>query len=184
MRKQSTDYAFPENLTGEDIRLLRHRLHMTRKQLALFLDVSIRTIEHWENGNGTITGPVRALYRILEERPELVDYYEVPEREWPLRLYYMFRNYICTIIDVDERARRVRIRNYTNDMQFRAFGAVIEPDYGQYEEFLESRCFPRSRDKMKLVLRELNLPFYDPFLIIEKTEGRMAEDEFWIRIER
>ena len=25
--------------------------------------------------------------------------------------------------------------------------------------------------------------FYDPFLIIKKTEGRMAEDDFWIRIE-
>ena len=37
---------------------------------------------------------------------------------------------------------------------------------------------------MKLVLEDFDLPFYDPFLIIEKTEGRMAEDNFWIRIER
>ena len=53
-----------------------------------------------------------------------------------------------------------------------------------YVEFLESRCFPESRDKIKLVLKDLDLPFYDPFLIIEKTEGKMAEDDFWIRIER
>ena len=57
-------------------------------------------------------------------------------------------------------------------------------DYEDYEEFLESRCFPRSRDKMKLQLKELELPFYDPLLIIQRTEGRMEEDEFWIRIER
>ena len=44
--------------------------------------------------------------------------------------------------------------------------------------------FPRTRDKMKLILKDLDLPFYDPFMIIEKTEGRMAEDDFWIRIER
>ncbi len=37
---------------------------------------------------------------------------------------------------------------------------------------------------MKLILKDLDLPFYDPMLIIEKTEGRMAEDDFWIRIER
>ncbi len=37
---------------------------------------------------------------------------------------------------------------------------------------------------MKLILADLGLPFYDPFLIIEKTEGRMAEDNYWIRIER
>lgn len=43
---------------------------------------------------------------------------------------------------------------------------------------------PRSRDKMKIMLKELDLPFYEPLMIIEKTEGKMAEDEFWIRIER
>lgn len=37
---------------------------------------------------------------------------------------------------------------------------------------------------MKLILRELDLPFYEPLLIIEKTQGRMAEDNFWIKIER
>ena len=36
----------------------------------------------------------------------------------------------------------------------------------------------------KLVLRDLGIPFYDPYLIIQKTEGRMAEDDFWIRIEK
>ena len=50
------------------------------------------------------------------------------------------------------------------------------PDYAMYQEFLESRCFPESRDKIKLVLKDLDIPFYDPFMIIEKTEGRMAEE--------
>ena len=59
-----------------------------------------------------------------------------------------------------------------------------KPDIEDYREFLESRCFPRTRDKMKLVLKDLGIPFYDPYLIIQKTEGRMAEDDFWIRIEK
>ena len=37
---------------------------------------------------------------------------------------------------------------------------------------------------MKLILDDLGIPFYEPMLIIEKTEGKMAEDDFWIRIER
>lgn len=37
---------------------------------------------------------------------------------------------------------------------------------------------------MKLILRDLDLPFYEPLMIIEKTQGRMAEDNFWIKIER
>ena len=58
------------------------------------------------------------------------------------------------------------------------------PDNHYNPDFLESRCFPESRDKMKLILKDLGLPFYDPIMIIEKTKGRMAEDDFWIRIER
>ena len=67
---------------------------------------------------------------------------------------------------------------------FRAFGKNTEPSFEEYEEFIESRCFPRTRDKMKLELQKLGIPFYDPILIIEKTEGRMAEGHFWIRLER
>ena len=88
------------------------------------------------------------------------------------------------MIEVDEPSRQVHIKNYTDKLMFRAFGVNENPDYRDYTEFLESRCFPRTRDKLKLVLKDLALPFYDPFLIIEKTEGKMAEDHFWIKIER
>lgn len=37
---------------------------------------------------------------------------------------------------------------------------------------------------MKLILEDLDLPFYEPLMIIEKTQGRMAEDHFRIKIER
>lgn len=85
---------------------------------------------------------------------------------------------------MNEPERKVKVKNYTDKIMFCAFGVVETPDYDQYLEFLESRCFPSSRDKMKLILKDLDLPFYDPMMIIEKTEGRMAEDDFWIRIER
>ena len=66
---------------------------------------------------------------------------------------------------------------------FHAFDPIEKPTYEDFEDFLESRCFPRTGDKMKIRLKELDLPFYDPFLIVQKTEGRMAEDDFWIRLE-
>lgn len=96
----------------------------------------------------------------------------------------MYKDTPCTLIDVDEMQKIVHIRNYVDNIQFRAFGIKENPTIEDYNEFLESRCFPRTRDKMKLVLRDLGIPFYDPYLIIQKTEGRMAEDDFWIRIER
>ncbi len=95
----------------------------------------------------------------------------------------MMENIICTIIDVDDLERRIKIINYTNNVMKRAFGVVSNPTYEDYEEFLKSRCFPETRDKLKLVLENLGLPFYDPYLIIQKTEERTAEDNFWIKIE-
>ncbi len=51
---------------------------------------------------------------------------------------------------------RGRIYNYTRDLLYRAFGKVEKPTFQEYEEFLKSRCFPRERDKMKLI--SLHIP--------------------------
>lgn len=42
--------------------------------------------------------------------------------------------------------------------------------------------FSKSRDHAKTILKEMQLPFYDPLLIVEKTHGRMAGDHQWIMI--
>ena len=96
----------------------------------------------------------------------------------------MYKNKPCALIDVDEAKKIVRIKNYVDNVQFTAFGSNTEPSIADYEDFLESRCLPKSRDKIKLELKELDIPFYDPYLIIKKTQGRMAEDDFWIQIEK
>ena len=134
--------------------------------------------------NGAVTeGPGAMLVRLLLQHPELAEYYRIPERAGTMRMWYMFRERPCTLIDVDPLRQKVCIRNYIDHLVFRAFGANEKPSWRDYEEFLRSRCIPEGRDKLKLVLRELGLPFYDPLLIIRKTEGRMAEDEFWIRFD-
>lgn len=177
-------FAVSGALEGKDIRAIRKRLGMARAEFAEFVNVSVKTIERWETGKGEITGPIVTLVKILNDYPQLGEDYEIPPKKYPLRLWYMRKNKVCTIIDVDEPNRKVKINNYTKDLMDRAFGREEHPSFGEYEDFLESRCFPRSRDKMKIMLKELDLPFYEPFLIIEKTQGRMAEDDFWIRIER
>ena len=74
----------------------------------------------------------------------------------------------CTLIDSDDINQRISIKNYTTNILLRAFGKNEHPTYKDYEDFLESRCFPRQRDKMKLILKDLDLPFYDPMMIIRK----------------
>lgn len=177
-------FAVSEEMTGDSIRLIRMKLGLTQNEFAQLMNTSKPTIERWESGKKPVHGPVTVLAALFYAHPELQEKLELPEKSTSLRLWYMYREIPCTVIDVDEIRQIIRIKNYVNDYQYRAFGRIEEPDYKQYEDFLESRCFPRQRNKMKLMLRELDLPFYDPFLIIQKTEGRMAEDEFWIKIEQ
>lgn len=177
-------FVIPEFVTAADIKEIRRQLGLTQKEFAALIHTSQSTIERWEMGSENIKGPIVTLLQLLERHPEYVEQIKVPQKRYPIRLEYMHENAVCTIIDVDEIRQLVHIKNYTDNLMFRAFGKNDNPTYGEYQEFLESRCFPRSRDKMKLILQDLDLPFYDPFMIIEKTEGRMAEDSFWIRIER
>lgn len=177
-------YITPKSITPAAIKDMRARLSMTQKEFAEFIGVSKPTVERWEMGDKEITGPVTLLQQIIMLHPELPKELELPEKKTPLRMYYYYKDTLCTIIDVDEVRQYVRIRNYAKNLMFRAFGVNESPSFEDYEEFIESRCFPRTRDKMKIMLEALNIPFYDPILIIEKTQGRMAEDDFWIKLER
>lgn len=177
-------FALPAYYTSDDIKRIRKQLGLTQSEFAGFLNVSPRTVENWELKSSVVRGASVPMLKILEMYPEAYSRLLIPERRLPIRLWYMYRQDPCTLIDVDDRLQLVEIKNFTIDRIYRAFGTNEMPNYQDYRSFLETRTFPASRDKMKLVLNELDLPFYDPFMIIEKTEGRMAEDEFWIKIER
>lgn len=177
-------FVTPENMNGEAVKRIRKQLGLTQKEFAGLVNTSVPTIERWETSEKEINGPIVLLLTLLMENTGLIEKLSIPEKKYQLRMWYMYEQNFCTLIEVDERNRQVFVKNYTDRILFRAFGRVENPTYEQYEEWLESRCFPKERDKMKLMLKELNLPFYDPMLIVEKTEGRMAEDRFWIKIER
>ena len=178
------EYVLNNQISGDDIKQLRQTLNMTQREFADFANCAVRTVENWESKHEGITGPIVTLMEILTRNPDIAAKLELPPNRLKMRLIYMYKSIVCTVIDVDESARKVEIHNYTDKPLFRAFGINTEPSFEDYEDFPESRCFPRERDKIKLELERLDIPFYDPILIIEKTEGRMAEDDFWIKIVR
>lgn len=98
-----------------------------------------------------------------------------------MRITYMFRSQPCTIIDVDFLGQKVAIQNKTDDILHRAFGVIEHPSRDDFERFLQDRCFPRSRGNCRELLQEMNLTAYDPLQIVEKTQGRLADDEMWLK---
>ena len=182
--KKKIDFSTPKYTTAQEIKKARKKLSLTQREFANFIGCSKPTVERWEVSDKEITGPIVLLVQLINDNPDLFTAFMLPEKRLPLRIKYMHNNSLCTLIDVDEINRKVEVVNFTDNIILRAFGANDSPGYDDYVEFLKSRCFPESRDKMKLILKDLNLPFYDPLMIIEKTEGRMAEDNFWIALER
>lgn len=172
-------------LTGNDIKNLREKLGVTQKDFAKAIGSSKPTVERWEmNRDGKITGPVVALVTMLQDNTSLFDkYLTVTPKSLPKRMWYMHKNSRCTLIDVDDSKRIIQIKNYKSSPMFRAFGVNEHPSYEDYLAFLEERCVPKNRDKIKIYLDSIGVPFYDPYLIIQKSKGRMAEDNFWIDIE-
>lgn len=98
-----------------------------------------------------------------------------------MRITYMFRRQPCTVIDVDFLNQKVVIQNKTDDILHRAFGVLEHPAWNDFERFLRDRCFPQTRGNCKELLQEMELTDYDPLQIVEKTKGRLADDEMWLR---
>ena len=102
--------------------------------------------------------------------------------DYMMRMDFMCEDECCTQILIDFKHERVEIVNTTDEIIHRAFGIKAKPTWEDFLEFLESRCFPRTRDHLRVVLNDLDLDFYDPLAIVEKTKGRMAEDFQWLKI--
>lgn len=106
---------------------------------------------------------------------------EKPAEGFTMRLTYMYKQHPCTVIDVDFLGQRVAVQNKTHDMLHRAFGVVENPTWADFEMFLQERCFPVTRGNAREILDELQLTDYDPLQIVEKTRGRTAEDDMWLK---
>lgn len=96
---------------------------------------------------------------------------------------YKHAGVVTTRIEVNYPTNTVKIKNYTDNPLFRAFGVNENPTVDDFENFLEDRCFPRNRDKMKMHLRELGIQSYDPYQIVLKTSGRLHGDDMSLELE-
>lgn len=90
---------------------------------------------------------------------------------------------LCTKIVADYTEKTICIENYINDFIRTAFGNNLIPTWNDYEAFLEDRCIPKSRAGLREYLEAIGVDKYDPLEIIQKTEGRMSEDNQWLKVE-
>lgn len=90
---------------------------------------------------------------------------------------------LCSLIYADFTDREVQVENYTELLVNTAFGRNDMPLWSDFMEFLEERCVPRQRAGLNEYLDALGLAGYEPFEIVKRTSGRMAEDRQWLKVE-
>ena len=55
-----------------EIKQIRSTLHVSQREFALMIGVSIRTLQNWEQGRRKPEGPAKALLRIASKNPNAV----------------------------------------------------------------------------------------------------------------
>ena len=90
---------------------------------------------------------------------------------------------LCSTIVADFTDHTLRVQNEAVPLEKTAFGKNLTPDWADLERFWEERCIPRGRAGLWEYLEAIGVADYDPLAIIQKTQGRMAEDQQWLEVE-
>lgn len=154
---------------GETVTALAKEYGISRQVLSGYLNQSnekekekYNTVKSWERLNRAFEG--------------------INPADYTIRMEFMCKDDCCSVILVNVKEEKIAVVNETDDLVHRAFGIKARPTWEDFEGFLESRCFPRTREDLDMVLEDLELDEYDPLAIVERTGGRMAEDLQWIKI--
>ncbi|MCM1388536.1 MAG: helix-turn-helix domain-containing protein [Bacillus sp. (in: Bacteria)] len=154
---------------GETVTALAKEYNISRQVLSGYLNQSnekekenYSTVKSWERLN-----------RVFDD---------IKPTDYTIRMEYMCKEDCCSIILINAEEKKVKVVNETDNILHRAFGIKAKPNWEDFEEFLQSRCFPEDREDIEVILEDLKLDEYDPLAIVERTEGRMAEDLQWIKI--
>lgn len=99
-----------------------------------------------------------------------------------MKIEYMYKNDVCAVIMVDFENEVVTVENLKDNIVFKPFGIHKKISMSDFYEFLEFRCFPRTRVNVKELLSD-KLYGYEPLLIVLETHGTMADDCFWLRFD-
>lgn len=159
---------------GETLTALAEEYGVSRQTLSGYLNRREKTKQEEE---------MAQVYTTLRKWAELNHRFRgVDVMDYTMRMDFMCEDECCTVILVDFKNQKIAVENETEDVIHRAFGIKAKPTWEDFMEFLESRCFPRTRDHLRLVLKDVGVDSYDPLAIVEKTKGRMAEDLQWIKI--
>ena len=127
------------------------------------------------DGESIIISPHLSMDKFLENKKSL--------GHRLIKLEFYDSEILCTKIIADFTDETLSVENTTDNIVKTAFGNNSVPTWEDFQNFLEERCVPPSRSGIREYLETIGVEEYNPLKIIEKTNGRMAEDNQWVRLE-
>ena len=127
------------------------------------------------DGERIIISPHLSMQKFLESKKSL--------GHRLMKLEFYDKESLCTKIIADFTDETLSVENTTENIVKTAFGKNEAPTWEDFQNFLEERCVPRSRSGIREYLETIGVESYEPLEIIKKTNGRMAEDNQWIKWE-
>lgn len=100
------------------------------------------------------------------------------------KINYYDADILCTLIYADFTDKTIKHENYTDNIIKTAFGTNKLPTWDDFLSFLKERCISADRAGLREYLETIGVYEYEPFEIVKKTQGRMAEDKQWLKIEK
>ena len=122
---------------------------------------------------------------IISKKLSIAEFVEQKKRQGHHLLYlsYYSDQTLCSVIAADCSDKTLTVENYVSNVIKTAFGKNETPTWTDLQNFLEERCIPRGRAGLREYLETIGIEEYDPLAIIQKTSGRMAEDDQWLKVE-
>jgi hypothetical protein len=101
-----------------------------------------------------------------------------------LKFEVLEKDDVIARVEVDYTNKKVNVwQDKAVDPVFLPFPTKDTVTLFDVVDYLESRCFPRSRHHADKLLKALGLEEYNPNEIVKKTHGVLYDDYVWLRFE-
>lgn len=150
------------------IKELRKLYNMSQSQFAKRFNISIRTLQQWEQGISSPNDALcQAIYEIYLRESNAIDY-EI-----------MCKNKLVAEVLLSKDKKDILAIIKTNKVFLRPFKEELTV-YDFYR-FIKDRCYEDERDDLSTILRLANLSSNNPYEWIKISHGVTWEDYFWIK---
>lgn len=150
------------------IKELRKLYNMSQSEFARRFNISVRTLQQWEQSKSEPNPALLSLIYEIYLRENGADDYEI-----------LYKDTVVKEVLLSKNKKEILSINKSKELILDPF--KNEPSVFDFYTFLKSRCYEDDRDNLDEILKQANLSSNNPYEFVKASHGVTWEDYFWIR---